>query len=218
MLLKKITSPGTIRQLAKNVGITSLSEILEEIHAEPIENTRTRPIVFEFPMVIDSPPLRLTGRGAMVFEKIRQFIKGEAKLTAGAGGQPTERDVKIATAVILLEVAGQDEDYAPEETETIFSVMETQFQLTEDETLDILETADALRKDGKIFDEIVTTINSSFTTAQREKVFSMAWKVILADGRVDKFEAKFAAQLRARLQLNEEQYERAKKAAELNKI
>lgn len=152
-----------------------------------------------------------------MFDKFRAIFGGSV-LSKDAKGQPTERDVVIATGVLLLEMAGADEDYAPEETQAIFDIMETNFGLTKEEALEILEAADAVRRDGTKLDEFVKTINESFDGKQKERVFASVWKVVLADGRVDNFEQRFATQLRFRLQLSDEQLERAKQMAETNKI
>lgn len=152
-----------------------------------------------------------------MFEKLAELLRSKASLTTNISGKPTEKDVQIATGVLLLQIAGADEDYAPEETEAIFRLMETQFHITNEEALEILETADAAREAQKT-DEIVELINKNFNDGQKERLYAMIWRVILADGRVDKFESRLAAELRQRLQLTHEQHERAKKAAEMNRL
>lgn len=153
----------------------------------------------------------------IMLDKFKQIFGGES-LAKDSSGKATERDVVIAIGVLLLEMAGADEDYAPEETQAIFDIMEKNFKLTKDEALEILEAADAVRRDGRKLDEFVSAINEAFDAKQKERIFAGVWKVVLADGRVDKFEQRFATQLRFRLELTDEQLERAKHLAETNKV
>ena len=154
-----------------------------------------------------------------MFEKLKDFFSGQGNsLLVDTEGKPTELDVQIATGILLLEMAGADGDYAPEETATIIGVMADQFNIDEDQTVELLEMGDAVRRQPKKLDEVIAAINQHFSPAQKQRVYTMVWKVVLADGRIDKFEQRFAAQLRNRLQLTEQQHESAKKAAESGRI
>ena len=111
-------------------------------------------------------------------------------------------------------MAGSDGDYAPEELQTIFAIMKREFDLTEDEVADLLEIADLSREEKGKIDEFIQLINQSFSEAQRGKILEMVWRVIFADQQVEKFERRFAAQVKSRLQLSDEISQAAKQAAE----
>jgi uncharacterized tellurite resistance protein B-like protein len=152
-----------------------------------------------------------------MFKKFAQLLHGEKhSLTQAADGKPTDKDVLIAVGILLLDVAGSDEDYAPEETDTIFEVMEKHFNISNEKALEVLETADKLRERDR--SAVVEVINQNFSAQQKERVFAIIWRVIVADGRVDRLESRLAAELRTRLQLTEEQVERAKKAVEIGQL
>jgi len=149
-----------------------------------------------------------------MFEKLREFAQGGRKsLLVGTEGKPTEDDLIVATGILLLEAAGSDQDYAPEETKIIFSVLGSQFKLSEARTLELLEISDSLRADQEKIDAFVEALNAHFTPEQRQQILTMIWRVILADGRVDHHEEKYAHQLRVRLQLSEEHARNARAKA-----
>ena len=150
-----------------------------------------------------------------MFKRLKQFLTGaESNLEIDSSGEETSRELHVATGILLLEMAGSDGDYAPEEVQTIFTIMKREFDLTEDEVADLLEIADLSReKKGKI-DEFIQLINQNFSEAQRGKILEMVWRVILADQQIEKFERRFAAQIKSRLQLSDEVNEAAKQAAE----
>ena len=154
-----------------------------------------------------------------MLEKVADFLLGKTKsLVTGVDGKPTERDVQIATGVLLLEVAGADSDFAPEETKVVFESMMKQFRVNDEEVLSLLETADSLRRDKNKIDQFYDLINQHFDAGQRTVIFATLWKVILADGRVDKAEMRSATQIRFRLQLSDEDFEKAKSLAESGKV
>ena len=148
-----------------------------------------------------------------MFGKLKDFFSGKSALVTDAQGQATDRDLQIATGVLLLEMAGKDQDYAPEEVQTIFQVMKTEFSIDEPQVMELLEMADSIRAEKGKIDDFVDAINSGFNEKQRERVLSMIWRVIVADNKIDKFEQRFATQMSNRLKLSAEVAARGKAAA-----
>lgn len=153
-----------------------------------------------------------------MFDKLKDFFSGHGKLISDAAGAATARDVQIATTILLLEMAGSDEEYAPEEVQAIFGLLQRQFKVTEDDVVDLLEVADQLRAERQKIDEFVNTVNQRFTAAQKQQVLAMIWAVVFADGKVERFEERFAKQIKTRLQLTDEQAEAARKSAQAGKV
>lgn len=147
-----------------------------------------------------------------MFKKVNEFLKGSVKLDVDASGNPTDEDILIATGVLLLQMAGSDADFAPEEVRTIFQVMKLQFNIEEGEVKSLLEQANSLREEKGKIDEFINIINANFNIKQRQRVLAMLWKVILADSKIDKFETRYATQLKFRLQLTDQE---AKEAHEM---
>ncbi len=148
-----------------------------------------------------------------MFEKVMDFFKGEATLDVDSSGDATSEDMQIATGVLLLEMAGSDKDYDPEEVHTVFRTMEREFKIDQDEALRLLELADKLRGQQEKIDRFISTLNDNFSDEQRVLVLSMVWQVVMADGKVDKFEKRFAKQVQTRLKLSEEQAADARRLA-----
>lgn len=153
-----------------------------------------------------------------MFKKIHEFFKGTDSLDIDRTGSPTQQDVTVATGVLLLEIAGVDGDYAPEEVREVFKVIQREFGIGDQEAMGLLEIADAARgKAGKI-DEFVIKINSHFSPEQRVKILAMAYRVIQADQKLDKKELRLLTQLKFRLQLSDQQLAEAKKLVETGKV
>ncbi len=148
-----------------------------------------------------------------MLNKVREFFSGKTTLEVDKSGEPSSKDLQIASAVLLLEMAGSDKDYAPEEVKACFQVLEQQFNIEDTETLEIFETAEKMREEQGKIDQFVATINEAFNDKQKQLLMAMIWKVIVADEVVEHFEQRFATQLRTRLQLTREQAEAAKNLA-----
>jgi len=149
-----------------------------------------------------------------MFDRTKEFFEGKASLGIDASGRPTDKDVQIAVGVLLLEAAGADEDYDPVETKTVFRLLEKEFGMENKEVYGLLEEADALRNVKEKIDDFVNAVNEHFNGAQKKKVLELVWRVMLADGKVEKFERKSAKQIQTRLQLTDEQALEAFKKAQ----
>ncbi len=143
-----------------------------------------------------------------MFRKIKDFFSGSSDLsvtlTQDKAGENTTRDLHIATAVLLVEIAGSDNDIAIQESNTLCAMMQQQFDISAEELPELLQIAVAARKEKGKIDDFVACLNQNFSDEQRLMVLAMIWKVILADGKIDKAEERFGLQLRNRLRLKEE--------------
>lgn len=148
-----------------------------------------------------------------MFKKLKEFFHTGLTLEKGSSNQASDAELQIAVGMLLLQMAGVDEDFAPEEVKTVFASMQSQFSLSQDETTELLEVADIVRKDKAKMDAYFRAINDNFDVAQKQLIYAMMWKVVLADGKVEKFEDRFATQVKFRLQLTDAQVDEAKQQA-----
>lgn len=152
-----------------------------------------------------------------MFKKIQGYFQEEETLEACVAfddtGDPTDEDLVIATIVLMVEMAGSDQEIAREEGNEVVQTVCKEFQIAEDRVPELVKLAVSAKKDAGKIDKFVACINEKFNVAQRQKVLSMLWRVVLADGKVDKFEERLAVQMKFRFQLTEEQAEEAKQMA-----
>ncbi len=118
-----------------------------------------------------------------------------------------------STGVLMLEMAGADEDYDPEEVKTCFRTLEKSFAISDTKALEILEEAETIRADREKVSEMFEFLNSNLNEDQKALILSLVWKIVVADQKIDKHEMRLANQIRVRLQLSEEVAEEARKLA-----
>ena len=88
--------------------------------------------------------------------KIAEFFKGEAsEIHVDSSGNPTDFDLHVATAVVLVEMASADSEIAPQEAEALLTVMGEQFLVADEEVPELVQIAIAAKNEtGKIDDFI----------------------------------------------------------------
>ncbi len=151
--------------------------------------------------------------------KIKEFFKGEeSDVSVDKSGRATEFDLQVAVVVLLVEMAGSDHEIDPAEAEAICSSVSGQFQIQEDQVPELVQIAIAARNEVGKIDNFIGLINGAFNPSQRQRLLAMVWKVVLADGVVEKFEERFATQLLNRFQLSEQQGKAARSMAESGEV
>lgn len=157
-----------------------------------------------------------------MFGKLKSFFKGETtlekSLQADKTGQPTAHDLHVAAAVLLIEMAGSDQGIAAQEAQAVCALMGQEFGLAEETLPELVQTAVSARQQKGKIDEFVKAINANFDDSQRQRLLAMIWKIVLADGKVEKFEQRFAVQMYNRFRLSEEQAQAAREMAEQGKV
>ena len=144
-----------------------------------------------------------------LIQSIKQIFKSETVLVANFAAADVSEEMMVAVGVVLLETAGKDNDYAPEETGSIIRHMAGEFGLEHAAVVELLKAGDEIRRNPSSLDEIFRTLNEEFTNEQRIKILSMCWQVIEADGKVEKSEERYSVQLQNRLRLTEEERKQA---------
>lgn len=148
-----------------------------------------------------------------MFNKIKGLKDSNAQLLVSKDGEKADRKLMVAIGVLMLQMAGADNDFAPEEIKSCFRSLERHFNINDSEAMSILEEADSARNDKDTVSELIETLNKNYDEAQRQLIIALIWKVVVADEKIEKYELRIANQVRVRLQLSEEQAEEARKMA-----
>lgn len=157
-----------------------------------------------------------------MLKKLKDFFRGQASLEnalqVDQTGEATTTDLQVATAVILVEMASIDEEISLHEGKAIVSTMCRHFGIEEEEVPEIISTAIASRKDQDRLTEFFECINEKFSEEQRVLVLAMVWKVVIADGNVEKAEKRFARRIQPRLKLDDSQAKEARRMAQHGEV
>lgn len=130
-------------------------------------------------------------------------------LKQGLGGMVAGDREKVAVGAVLLEMSGRDGDYAPEEVKKIFSMMCNAYSMSKEQVHGLLGIADKERV-KKTMEDFISTINNFYDNNQKVRILAMVWAVLFADQEFDRFEEKFAEQMKNRLRLSADEMVQAR--------
>ena len=142
-----------------------------------------------------------------MFGRMKEFLSGEdATLEVDKNGEVSERDIQISCAALMLCMTSADGNTDNSELQSILDLMKKEFSLEDvEEVVGIIEAADIVRQDCQRIDQVCSVINQSFSVEQKQKVMTMIWTIVQADGVTERSEAQFATSVRTKLGLSMEQ-------------
>lgn len=113
----------------------------------------------------------------------------------------TETKLKIATCALLLEVANSDDDFSIEEKSFIEKTMKDEFNLDDQLVKELLELAEKQIDDSVSLYEITEVINKSYNRDEKIIILKNLWRLVYADGKLDKYEEYFVRTISRNLHL-----------------
>ena len=114
----------------------------------------------------------------------RAFAGGGSEESAEARAH----GVRIATALLLIEMARADYQEDLTEDAAVFALVKEFFSLSDSETEMLIAEAQGVADHAASLQEFTRRLNECLSIAEKHKVVEMLWKVALADQRLDKHE------------------------------
>lgn len=116
---------------------------------------------------------------------IKQFF--DQNLTAEQDVDP-ERQLKLATAALLIEMMQQDGETTDDEVHAVKAALQRKFALSETETEDLFELAKEEARQAADFYQFTRLINDQFPVEKKIKVVEYLWTIAYADEELDAHE------------------------------
>lgn len=110
--------------------------------------------------------------------------------------------VQVAICALLLEVAHSDGHYQAVEARVVHDLLAERFNLSAAAAAELIDYAHQHREESLDLFRFASEINAHFSRAEKLDVMEGLWRVIYADGTLDKFEDALARQLAALLRLD----------------
>jgi len=110
--------------------------------------------------------------------------------------------IEVAVAVVLLEVAHADKNFEPLEKRLVEGMLQERFALEAAAAGELLTLAEQVRADSFDLQQFTSLINQNFDREEKLAVMETLWRIIYADGVLDKYEDALARQLASLLRLS----------------
>lgn len=105
------------------------------------------------------------------------------------GKKPTQNDIDLALAVILLDVALSDDDLDPRELEFVKHALRDFAGQTDREVEELIESAHEARTSFRSSAGAVRTLATTLGKEERTEVYKMISQLVKIDGSVGEFES-----------------------------
>ncbi|MDB5845875.1 MAG: TerB family tellurite resistance protein [Polaromonas sp.] len=141
--------------------------------------------------------------------------------TASAEESPEARDhaLKLATAVLLVEVMRADPASQAEERHAVVAGLRERFALRDDELARLVELAEQAARTASDYHQFTTRINDCFSHPEKIRIVEQMWQVAYADDHLHANENHLISKIAGLLHVTHGEYIgaklRAKEAASL---
>lgn len=100
----------------------------------------------------------------------------------------TQQQIRLAAAVLLVEVAAIDSHFKDDEAEALLKILAGKFQLSDTEVGHLQEQAKTAQENASSLHDHTRIIHEHFTNQQKYELVANMWQIAFADGELDKYE------------------------------
>ena len=102
---------------------------------------------------------------------------------------PDRREaIRLATAVLMADVARADYDFDEEEFTTLLDLVQLHFGLTAEDATQLANEASEVAEDLVSVHEFTSLLHKQMSDEEKAEVVALLWRIAYADGRLDKYE------------------------------
>jgi uncharacterized tellurite resistance protein B-like protein len=106
-----------------------------------------------------------------------------------------EAAVRMATAVLMTEIARADYDYDGTEFDLLLELITRHFNMSPEDAAELANEANETAEDYVSLHNFTQLLNKNLTHKEKEHVVSLLWQIAYADGRLDKYEDALVLQI-----------------------
>jgi uncharacterized tellurite resistance protein B-like protein len=141
-----------------------------------------------------------------MFDLLRKMLSGGPV----AEPQQEHQRVRVATCVLLLEMAHADEEFHHMEELLIRDLLQRKFDLSAECAAELIEFAQQQRQESLDLHQFARQINADFTIEEKVEVMEVVWRIVYADGVLDQHEDYLVRKIATLLRLSHRQMIEAK--------
>ena len=138
----------------------------------------------------------------------------------GESAQERDQSLRLATAVLLVDVLRADQAVAPQEHNMLRKILRGKFSLPDSEVNRLMELAELTAKSASDYFQFTSRINDSFTHPQKIQLVENLWQIAYVDAHLDANENSLIGKIAELLHVTQGEYisakMRAKEAAGLS--
>lgn len=103
-------------------------------------------------------------------------------------GEDREAALRMATAVLMLDVARADHVFDESEFDRVLELLQTHFKLPAEDAANLLNAAHEKAEDSVSAYEFTKVLHEHLDEEEKARIVALLWQIAYADGRLDKYE------------------------------
>ena len=152
-----------------------------------------------------------------MIKRIVESIVTTLKATDSPQSEASDREcaLRLATAVLMVEVARADHVFEQSEFERVLALVTSHFALSPDDAADLVDSASETAEDVAHLHDFTQILHEHLTASEKARIIGLLWQVAYADGRLDKYEDSLVLKISDLLYVSRGRVMRLKHDAEL---
>jgi len=149
----------------------------------------------------------------------RLFIQVVETITTTDSAVPGSEDrqaaLRMATAVLMLDVARADHVFEESEFDRVLQLIEAHFGLSPEEAAELVNQAGDKAEDLVSVYDFTQLLHEHLNEDEKARIVALLWQIAYADGRLDKYEDSLVLKISDLLYVSRARVMRLKHDAEL---
>lgn len=148
---------------------------------------------------------------------LRRIKTALGNITAAHTKPATSDDadnLKFAVTILLVEVMHADHHLDEQEISMVIQLLQQQFELDETTARALFSKANQKMKDVVSLHQYTSHINAKLSREEKKVFMTNLWRVVYADGRVDKYEEHFVRRVAGLIHVGHKDFIKAKHLAQ----
>jgi uncharacterized tellurite resistance protein B-like protein len=139
---------------------------------------------------------RHTLKRRMIKRIIDQVISAiSTPAPADSDGEDREAALRLATAVLMIDVARADYSFDENEFEQILELVKEHFALSSEDTANLIVAAKETSDEAVSAYEFTKLLHDNLDEREKARIVSLLWQIAYADGELDKYENSFVLKI-----------------------
>ena len=152
-----------------------------------------------------------------MIKRIVETVVTAIKATSSPESETSDREsaLRLATAVLLVEVALADHVFEQSEFERLLAFIASHFELSPEDAADLVDCASGTTEDVVHLHDFTQLLHKHLTETEKARIVGLLWQVAYADGRLDKYEDSLVRKISGLLYVGRGRVMRLKHDAEM---
>ena len=121
-----------------------------------------------------------------IFEQV--FVAISTQTSPAEEDPGRDKAIRLATAVLMLDVARADHVFDEDEFEEVLKLVESHFDLSPEESAELVNSADEKAEDLTSLHEFTQLLHNNLDDDEKARIIGLLWQIAYADGRLHMYE------------------------------